>query len=433
MSVDEPRASIVGVSGEPNVRMLRPLAASARVRGAFSAGRCDARRSRLALALILVIAAASFARCAVAHAAGSTAVPTASSALAGTWRRLSPAPSPAPIGITVSVWTGRQMLVFGRAQPKPPLSVDVAAAYSPATDRWSRLAPFKGPVGNYQGHYTAAWTGKEMLTFGPFDFQAYNPLTNHWRRLPAPPRSSGPSGLVVWTGHLMIYSGGGCCGDFQSDGAAFNPATNKWRTLASSPLAPSQTPAGVWTGRELIAYVSGLDPDGKPYPAGLARAAAYNPTTNSWRRIAPLPAVRYNATPGWDGREMLVVGGYGASHAGKPATLARIVLAYSPATNHWRQLARMSSGREQFAEVWTGKQLLIWGGITSLTGPSQSSQGFAFDPTANRWSTLPQAPLSGRVTPAAVWTGHVMILWGGASASRPSSPVGGAAFTPATR
>ena len=201
----------------------------------------------------------------------------------------------------MSVWTGRQMLVFGRAQPKPPLSVDVAAAYSPATDRWSRLAPFKGPVGNYQGHYTAAWTGKEMLTFGPFDFQAYNPLTNHWRRLPAPPRSSGPSGLVVWTGHLMIYSGGGCCGDFQSDGAAFNPATNKWRTLASSPLAPSQTPAGVWTGRELIAYVSGLDPDGKPYPAGLARAAAYNPTTNSWRRIAPLPAVRYNATPGWTG------------------------------------------------------------------------------------------------------------------------------------
>ncbi len=435
MSIEWPLTSILVVLGVGDLRMSRRLAARAGVRvGVVSWGGSGARGLRLALALILVMAGAAFAGSASSRAAGSAAMSmrTAASVMAGTWRRLSSAPSPAATGRTVSVWTGRQMLFFGRAYPKPPLGVDVAAAYSPTSNRWGRLAPFKGPAGNFQGHYSAVWTGQEMLVFGPFDFQAYDPSSNRWRRLPAPPTAEGPSGLVVWTGHEMIYWGGGCCGDSLSNGAALNPATNAWRKLARSPLAPSQTPTGVWTGRELIIFVSGLDPDGKPYPATLARAAAYNPATNTWRRIAPLPTVRYNATAVWDGREVLVAGGYGAPQTGKPATLPRIGFAYNPGTDHWRPLAPMNSGRTQFAAVWTGKRLLIWGGNTTLVGPPQSSQGIAFDPTANRWSALPQAPLSGRASPTAVWTGHAMILWGGASASRPYTPIDGAAFTPTT-
>ena len=244
--------------------------------------------------------------------------------MSGTWRRLSPAPV-ARTPETVSVWTGRQMLIFGRAQQKPPMSVDVAAAYNPASDTWHRLAPFKGPSGNFQGHYTALWTGTEMLTLGPFDLQAFDPLTNHWRRLPAEPAGNEGGGLRVWTGHEMINWGGGCCGDASSIGYAFNPTTNTWRKLAPSPLAPSQNPSGAWTGRELIILVNGIDPDGKPYPASLARIASYNPTTNTWRRIAPLPAPRSGATIVWDGREVLVVGGYGTpTKEGKPPPLARI-------------------------------------------------------------------------------------------------------------
>ena len=195
------------------------------------------------------------------------------------------------------------MLLFGRAQPDPPWSVDVASAYDPATGTWRRLAPLAGPKGNYEGHYSAVWTGKEMLVVGPFDRQAFNPLTNHWRRLPAE-RGGGAGGLVLWTGHELIDWGGGCCGDASSGGSAYNPNTNRWRSVAPSPLAPSQQPIGAWTGRELIIFVSGLDPDGKPYPARLARAAAYNPKTDTWRRTRPLPALRQGATGVWDGREV---------------------------------------------------------------------------------------------------------------------------------
>jgi N-acetylneuraminic acid mutarotase len=322
------------------------------------------------------------------------------------------------------------MLVFGRhaitaldanGHPYTVKSVNVAAAYDPAMNAWRKLAPPPGP--GYSPKYRAVWTGRQMLVLGPFDFEAFNPLTNEWRSLPRAPAIDA-TGLVVWTGRELIGWGGGCCGDAFSGGVAYNPATKKWRKLASSPLAGSQHPVGTWTGRELLVFVGDFDPNGKPWPARFARAAAYNPRTDKWRRLSPAPGPLGSASGVWDGREVLVVGG-------------AVGLAYSPATNHWRRLPRMSPPRFEAATVWTGKQLLEWGGTTRAGSFVSPSHALAFDPKANRWSPLPNGPLQGRLDATAVWTGHAMIVWGG---DRPATPPGsgtkhladGAAFTPAT-
>jgi hypothetical protein len=385
----------------------------------------------IVIGLVVTALGASRPTLAARGASASTASP-----LAGTWRRLPPTPI-APDGDVTGVWAGRHMLVFGRryvtaldARGNPYIvkSVDVAAAYNPASERWRRLAPWMGPTGSYQGRYKTVWTGREMLVFGPFDFQAFNPATNRWRRLPAE-RGGGAGGLLAWSGHELVDWGGGCCGDASSGGGAYNPSTNKWRKLAPSPLAPSQGPIGAWTGRELIILVSGLDPDGKEYPTSFARAAAYNPATDTWHRIARPPVS--GGTAVWGGRELLVIGG-GAT--------GRSALAYDPAANRWQRLTPLPSRRSAAATVWTGSQLLLWGGSeTAGAGtPVMPSRGLAFSRQADRWSVLPRAPLTGRLDPAAVWSGRAMIVWGG---SRPKRPLGtgteflagGAAFTPATR
>jgi hypothetical protein len=77
------------------------------------------------------------------------------------------------------------------------------------------------------------------------------------------------------------------------------------------------------------------------------------------------------------------------------------------------------------AAVWTGKRLLLWGGETGTPGDFViPPHGLAYDPKADRWSPLLQAPLKGRLDPLAVWTGHAMIVWGGAGFAD------GALFTP---
>jgi len=366
---------------------------------------------RIALALALVVL--------------PVAAATAAGPLPGSWRPLPKAPIAPNDGGVASVWTGRQMFVFGRSatikQGAHFNRMNIAAAYDPARNAWRRLSP-PGPTSGFMDN-DAVWTGKEVLVFGQGTRLGYNPRTNRWRRLPHSPLLSihDGYGIVVWTGREMIGWGGGCCGDAFSDGVAYNPTTNRWRALAPTPLAGGHA-LGAWTRRELVLFVGNLNPDtGKPWPARLARAAAYNPATDTWRRIAPLPAPRGGASVVWDGHEILVVGG----SAGRVA--ARVGFAYNPATNRWRRLPPMDSGRIGAAAVWTGSRLLLWGGTTSPGGTAVPRHGLAYDPRANRWAPLPQAPLAGRLQPTAVWTGRSLITWGG------GTKADGAAFTPERR
>lgn len=338
-------------------------------------------------------------------ACGSGSASPASAPRPSHWHVLPSAPQafdqgPAP------VWTGGELILFGRRN-KTALdsrgasyivrSYDVAEAYDPASRTWTRLSPPPGP--GYVPVYHAVWTGKELLAFSAFHSVAYNPTTHTWRNL----RRSVGGGLVVWTGREAIGWGGGCCGDAWGNGLAYNPSTDTYRHLAPSPLAPSQGPIGAWTGKELVLYSTGFNPaSGKPYPARLARAAAYNPATDTWRRIAPLPGI--GGTAAWDGREVLVVGN-GSS--------GRAAFAYDPAANRRRRLAAMPFGLNAPVAFWAGDRLLVW-------GDSESGRGLAYDPRADRWSVLRAGPLHGSVS-ALAWTGRTVLVANG---------VHTAAFTP---
>jgi hypothetical protein len=371
---------------------------------------------------ILLVFAAVAATAAALAVGSSSMFGSGAGNRAAPWRLIPSAPITIDAGLT-SVWTGKQMIVSGlTASPDGTLvgAAEVAAAYDPATDAWRSLAA--PPKTESFCRRSAVWTGSEMLVWG-CGHVAFNPQTNQWRRLrPAP---MGASGLAVWTGRELIGWGGGCCGDAYAGGAAYDPARNTWRKLARSPLAASQSPIGAWTGRELVIFVSGLDPEGKAL-SGAARAAAYNPATDTWRRLAPPRELRPIAV--WNGREILLVGG--ADETGAPAEVG---YAYDPATNRWRSLPAMTSGHPQAVAAWTGRQLLLFGGETTPNAL------LGYDPRRNAWSSLPNAPLRERTAPAAVWTGRELIVWGGVigtpagTSNAPEHPVDGAAFDPALK
>jgi hypothetical protein len=78
--------------------------------------------------------------------------------------------------------------------------------------------------------------------------------------------------------------------------------------------------------------------------------------------------------------------------------------------------------------------VLLWGSRATLT--AVTPDGLAYDPTADRWSSLPMAPLKGSGQTVA-WTGRELIAWGGVIGTPPGTHTAptysteGAAFTPA--
>jgi hypothetical protein len=359
----------------------------------------------------------------------TAATPSADRQAAGTWQRLPAPPMQASPYTPFALWTGKEILliklvVAGMGKPEQRITAE-GAAYNPATRSWRKLPVLRSlETDAGERDIRVVWTGSEALVAGVVH-GAYNPATNRWRRIATPTNDhAGSAAFSVWTGRQLLVWGGGCCSNNSADGAAYTLETDTWRELPPSPLPARQETDAVWTGKELI-IVGGQEAEGRAF----ADAAAYNPTTRSWRRLPPMPAPRSDATVTWTGKEILVVGG----RVGGQSTPCACGVAFDPAANRWRSLPAMEVGRARHAAAWTGRLLLVWGGETGrppfVVAPPR---GVVFDPVRNRWSPMPKSPLSGRTSPAVVWTGNRLIVWGGWAVRDYGKPLndGPAAYTP---
>lgn len=182
---------------------------------------------------------------------------------------------------------------------------------------------------------------------------------------------------AVWTGSDMIVWGGTPGNDNvpAADGAAFDPATNTWRTIAAAPMEPRAGHSAIWTGSEMILWGGSAGPDG-PSNGAQAHGAAYDPATDSWRPIAEAPAGRLSHSVVWTGSEMIVWGGRTPGHAPSADGFA-----YAPLSDSWRELPPLPvEARASHSAVWTGSEMIIWGG--SGSGPANgSADGATYDPT----------------------------------------------------
>ena len=194
-------------------------------------------------------------------------------------------------------------------------------------------------------------------------------------------------------------------------------------------------PTAVWTGTEVLVWSSA-----PASPATQAREVvlAYNPSTNSWRRLPPSGlAPRQGAVTVCTGSQLVVWGGLNDDLTFVYADGARL----DPATGTWRRLPAAPVAARGFAgAAWSGREVLRWGGeiarnaqTTSSNGAASVGQGAAYDPVTNRWRPLPLSPLRAKASPAAVWTGHLFIVIGGsANGVLPAPGPGAAAYNPAS-
>jgi hypothetical protein len=162
-------------------------------------------------------------------------------------------------------------------------------------------------------------------------------------------------------------------------------------------------------------------PPSEPAPASTVSALDRLP--QGWTRLAPPPLHRASAATVWTGSELILWGGDTQADAVHHADGAR----WDAETDAWTQVPDAPiAGRSQPASAWTGEELLVWGGTAS--GPL--ADGAAYDPATDAWRELPPAPLSPRVPVVGVWTGRAFLVWG--DESREERARDGAAYDPAT-
>ena len=191
-----------------------------------------------------------------------------------------------------------------------------------------------------------------------------------------PPGPLGPrdTPAMVWSGSEMIVWGGFGISGPLDDGAAFDPTTGEWRVIAQAPIDARSLPQVAWTGSEML-VVGGYQES--PLSEDPVRdGAAYDPSTDSWRRLPEAPVVLAgDAEAVWTGDELIVVGGITVPTAA----------AYSPNTNEWRVLADppdLSPG----SLVWAGEAALMT--THERRDPTVPSSLVRYDPSADEWQTV---------------------------------------------
>ncbi len=290
-----------------------------------------------------------------------------------TWRPVNSVGAPTPRRAATAVWTGSEMIVWGGLGKDPDVSmmttgaVATGARYDPASQSWTPTASVGAP--SARSDHSAVWTGTKMIVWGGRDEMGmqlatggeYDPTLDTWTPLPdigAPQPRYGH--YSVWTGsEMLIYGGSINTGQTLSDGAQYDPVSQVWSPMAPGPGRTK--PMGAFVDDHLF-VVGGLSQN--PLVA-----YSYDLPANTWTQILadPPPQDRYGgAVVGYAGT-VITWGGLGL-----PVSLAPPLRDGSVLDTHlltWQPVSTINApaARSGPAVVWTGAEMLLWGGGAGTT------------------------------------------------------------------
>lgn len=209
------------------------------------------------------------------------------------------------------------------------------------------------------------------------------------------------------------------------ESAGSTQAPGSWTELPKAPNGHYRPEGSFWIEDRLVVIAGSV-------------IESWDPDTNKWRTLASIPQADecegcgYSETAVWTGRELLLWGGGfsyrapdGSAHEGVSVDLKGSIapLPKAPIPIRWWHGA-----------IWTGSEMIVFGGGDDSKG---RRDGAAYDPSTRTWRMIAEAPVGGYAN-TLVWTGEEMITWGGIKDSNGAEgfPTGfeatGAAYDPAT-
>jgi N-acetylneuraminic acid mutarotase len=277
-----------------------------------------------------------------------------------------------------------------------------------AAHPWVQGAPFPDPSEEVLGATAAGkfyvfaglapgWKPKAMV------FE-YDPTSNAWAK--KRPMRLASHHVALASLNDKIYAFGGFA--FPGSGPPgwtpvsntweYDPATDEWKELAPMPTARGAASAGVVNGKIYVTgganslpgvTENGIHP-GRPHNV-VAAVEEYNPATNSWKTVRPLLLARnHHAAVGAEGKLYVIGGRVGGAFISNASNNVDLVEMYDPAADLWTARTRMPTARSAFGSGVYNNNILIAGG----EGQDQRFLAAfkaveAYDTVLNRWQALP--------------------------------------------
>jgi N-acetylneuraminic acid mutarotase len=237
-------------------------------------------------------------------------------------------------------------------------SFDKLTRFDPRTQEYEELPPLPEPL----NHIGMAAYGGDIYVVGGYgnllngltakrDFYRYSPASRRWTRLAPMPTARGAVATAVLGDRLYVIDGL-ALGREKAVMEAYDFGESRWVRLKAPP-----------TARE---HVAGAALDGAVYVIGgrdrltdaLDTVERYDPARDRWETLEPLPrgVGGLEAVP-FDGRILAIGGG---DDRGRTVTGA--VQQYDPDTDAWRPFSWMRSPRHGFASALVGDAIYTFGG-----------------------------------------------------------------------
>ena len=253
--------------------------------------------------------------------------------------------------------------------------------YDPVVNTWTPIAPMPPMNGTnyggvthagfttdytdiyFAGGYTANATGKGQI-LGTKEVWKYIVAENRYVRLPDLPRVSAAGQLEYLKGKLHYIAGTDRKAKIDLGDHYVLDLDNQavgWKMLAPLPSPRQHAGSAVYQGK--IYFIGGQTGHDEGSVA-FKLVHVYNPETNSWSRLADIPAPE--GTPGIahisssvvvKGNQIIVIGGEYEFQKG-----TRLVSAYSPATNTWSSLSTLPKIMRGGVGAVLGDKLYYTGG-----------------------------------------------------------------------
>lgn len=391
----------------------------------------------VAVAVAVAGLSSSATRHPVAHATNST-LPTASASPAGVsvgklagyrWSRLPAAPIVGRGG-GAAIWTGSQMIVWGGAADNGQLFAD-GAAYDPARHNWTQLpasplSPRADPAATMAGNSVFIWGGQTgaQQNGRVNDGALYDPTTRRWAQLPPAPVTTYDWAQAFWTGgHVILLTTPPGQDTTVVHADAFDPDTRQWSTLPDLKL-PRDHPAlwitavaapdrlYVWVHWSRSIHLSATSGEVRSGIDGFTLDTA----KSSWASNQLVPDQHHAVDQSlWTGHDLILpASDIYCGLCSHPPSMNRHGYLVNPDTGDIQPLPHGPVDDLTPHYLWTGKALLAYDTGTYTSGPTGADlpgEAAAWDPTTNRWTSLPSAPLASQQT-VAVWTGASLIEWG---------------------